>query len=79
MLREKRAEVNFDDIFERLLEVALVNIENGGRGVGNIVEEYIINPMARILYELNNSDEIKIRITGFSKENGLAEISYKIN
>jgi ATP-dependent Clp protease ATP-binding subunit ClpA len=79
MLREKRVEVNFDDIFERLLEVALVNIENGGRGVGNIVEEYIINPMARILYELNNSDEIKIRITGFSKENGLAEISYKIN
>lgn len=36
---------------EALLQAALQNLSNGGRGVGNIVESMLINPLSRYLFD----------------------------
>lgn len=36
-----------------LKEKALANLENGGRGIGNVVESYLINPLSRYLFDYN--------------------------
>ena len=35
----------------KLREVALCNLANGGRGIGNIVESHLINPLSRFLFD----------------------------
>lgn len=35
----------------RLTEAALHNLANGGRGIGNIVESHLINPLSRFLFD----------------------------
>ncbi len=34
-----------------LREKAMANLENGGRGIGNVVESYLINPLSRYLFD----------------------------
>lgn len=34
-----------------LREYAIANLENGGRGIGNIVESLLINPLSRYLFD----------------------------
>lgn len=35
----------------KLREAALCNLANGGRGIGNIVESHLINPLSRFLFD----------------------------
>lgn len=47
-----------EDALETLRIKALGNLDNGGRGIGNIVESLLINPLSRYLFDndiLNNS------------------------
>lgn len=39
-----------------LLEHAFGNLENGGRGIGNIVENYLIDPLARYMFDKKVAD-----------------------
>lgn len=39
------------EALQSLLEAALNNLDNGGRGIGNIVESHLINPLARYLFD----------------------------
>lgn len=66
--------VNFDNVMDKLLVVAMQNIENGGRGIGNIVEEYIINPLARYLYDLDYMSGMNIKINDFEKGDGVVHL-----
>ena len=34
-----------------LKEKAIANLDNGGRGIGNIVESLLINPLSRYLFD----------------------------
>ncbi|MBP5274686.1 MAG: ATP-dependent Clp protease ATP-binding subunit [Abditibacteriota bacterium] len=45
-----------------LLEHSLANLENGGRGIGNIVESMFVNPLARYMFdnELFRNADIKV-------------------
>lgn len=40
-----------DRAMETLSEQALENLQNGGRGIGNVVENYLINPLSRYLFD----------------------------
>lgn len=40
-----------DEAIEYLLNASFGNLENGGRGIGNIVEKNFINPLARYLFD----------------------------
>lgn len=45
---------------EALLRRVLGNLDNGGRGIGNIVESTLLNPLARYLFEHPGTEEIRI-------------------
>ncbi len=43
-----------------LLSVALGNLDNGGRGIGNVVETYLVNPLARVLTKERANKNIQL-------------------
>ena len=45
---------------EALLARVLQNLDNGGRGIGNMVESTLINPLARYLFEHPQADSVTI-------------------
>ena len=45
-----------------LEKAALANLDNGGRGIGNIVESYLINPLARFLFDNDAYEEATVEI-----------------
>lgn len=40
-----------DTAYHTLLDAALGNLSNGGRGIGNIVENHLVNPLSRFLFD----------------------------
>lgn len=57
-----------------LLKAALGNIENGGRGIGNIVEKDFINPLSRYLFDNSVSSGSTVRINKIVKNNSRIEL-----
>lgn len=51
-----------------LKDYALGNLENGGRGIGNIVESLLINPLARFLFDQEIFSNRKIEINSILTE-----------
>lgn len=49
-----------DAAYNYLLEKSLGNLENGGRGIGNVVESCLINPLARYLFEHQDANSIHV-------------------
>lgn len=60
---EKHIELVMGESAEMTLEkAALANLDNGGRGIGNIVESYLINPLARFLFDNDAYEEATVEI-----------------
>lgn len=51
-----------DDAVSILTEQALNNLANGGRGIGNVVENLLINPLSRYLFDNEIFDNTIVRI-----------------
>ena len=51
-----------DDAMNILTEQALNNLANGGRGIGNVVENLLINPLSRYLFDNEIFDNATVRI-----------------
>ena len=51
-----------DNVKQLLINRSLKNLSNGGRGIGNIVESLLINPLARYLFDENISDNMLITV-----------------
>ena len=69
-----RSEKNLDvSLTERacsvLKEHAIANLENGGRGIGNIVESLLINPLSRYLFDNEIFQNKKICIEDIEADN----------
>lgn len=48
----KDIDVTFsDEAVNYLKEKSFGNLENGGRGIGNVIEKYLINPLARYIFD----------------------------
>lgn len=52
-----------------LLSKAVDNLANGGRGIGNIVESLLINPLARYMFDEEIREKIRITIEDIDAEN----------
>lgn len=65
--------------FEKLRNKSLGNLENGGRGIGNIVESCLINPLARYLFDNNIFENTVLEITDIDTENFPYSISGAIS
>lgn len=63
LLVDKKINVKLtDDARNILLEKANENLDNGGRGIGNVVESLLINPLSRYLFDNMIFDNSKIVI-----------------
>lgn len=51
-----------DDAMSILTEQALNNLANGGRGIGNVVENLLINPLSRYLFDNEIFDNATVTI-----------------
>ncbi len=52
----------------RLLERSMDNLSNGGRGIGNVVESYLIDPLSRYMFDENNDRDCEIIVEGYETE-----------
>lgn len=70
LMTEKRIDLSLSDIaMGKLEERALGNLANGGRGIGNIVESLLINPLSRYLFDEDIQGNVKITIDDIDAEN----------
>lgn len=51
-----------DSAMETLTEQTLNNLQNGGRGIGNVVENLLINPLSRYLFDNEIFDNASVTI-----------------
>ena len=45
------------------------NLENGGRGIGNVIEKYLINPLARYIFDNSVQEGVSIKIKNIVEQN----------
>ena len=51
-----------------LVAKALENLGNGGRGIGNIVESLLINPLARYMFDEAIKSDVRITLNDIDAE-----------
>ena len=62
-MADKKISVNLsDNALKVLQENALKNLQNGGRGIGNVVESLFINPLSRYLFDNEIEENTKILV-----------------
>lgn len=72
---EKQIELTIsDEAYHTLEEGTLHNLSNGGRGIGNIVESYLINPLSRFLFDQECFDHGSVRIEAIDLSSNLPAI-----
>ncbi len=59
-----------DTAFETLKKRAFDNLDNGGRGIGNVVEEVLINPLSKYLFDEEKLSDAEVVIEDFKFEDG---------
>jgi hypothetical protein len=47
------------------------DLSNGGRGIGNALESLLINPLSRVLWDLDVAEGAAIRVTQLAFEDGV--------
>ena len=50
----------------------------GGRGIGNMMEEVLINPLARFMFDNSVTRDTLVTVEGIFKKDGIAQIKAKI-
>ena len=58
-----------DNFKDELFGVAVKDLSNGGRGIGNVVETYLINPLSDIIIQENIQTEFRLQIVDIDLEN----------
>ena len=72
--QEKRIRLEItDSAYEKLKARALEDLSNGGRGIGNIVESLLINPLSRYLFDEEIRGDVRLIINDISQEGAVAE------
>jgi ATP-dependent Clp protease ATP-binding subunit ClpB len=56
-----------DHAREQLREVCTSDLENGGRGIGNLLESNLINPLTRVLFDRDCGPGAEVTVTGHRK------------
>ena len=68
---ERRIEITISELaYSVLLEHALGNLENGGRGIGNIVGALLIDPLSRFLFDNGIFSDARLEITEIDAQAG---------
>ena len=77
---DKNIEVELSEIaFDTLKTAALSNLDNGGRGIGNIVESLLINPLSRYMFDNEIFENRNITIREIKTDNSQCDIECDIS
>ena len=69
---ERRVYLSFSDTYTaKLIEKAGTNLENGARGIGNIVEEYLVNLLPYVFLEHDLQGDCEIDVEDLSEDKKL--------
>ena len=69
LLIEKQLKITVSEsAYDTLLENALGNLDNGGRGIGNIVENLFINPLSRWLFDNEVFENASVTLNAINAE-----------
>ena len=69
MKTEKNIDLTISDVaFETLKVKALGNLDNGGRGIGNIVESMFVNPLSRYMFDNHMLQDCAIDVAAVQAE-----------
>ena len=76
---EKHIEITVgESAAKTLLDAALGNLANGGRGIGNVVENLFINPLSRYLFDNGIKGNTRITIESINAESLPAEMHCRV-
>lgn len=69
---ERKIKLEFSDCYtQKLLDEVKTNLDNGARGVGNKIEELLINLLPSVLLKKNTMDNLIIKVLDLSPEKEL--------
>ena len=76
---EKKISIEISDkAREHLLEAAKGHLENGGRGIGNVVESHLINPLSRALFDLNVAENGTLKVVDIRDNGSIYELECEV-
>jgi ATP-dependent Clp protease ATP-binding subunit ClpA len=76
---EKKITLEISDAaMATLLEESLQNLQNGARGIGNIVESMLINPLSRYLFDNKIGENTKLNIKSIDAEKTPTEMDCEV-
>lgn len=69
MRQEKHIDLSISDqAFSVLKAKAIANLDNGGRGIGNIVESMFVNPLSRYMFDQKQLQDCRIVVSEIHAE-----------
>jgi ATP-dependent Clp protease ATP-binding subunit ClpA len=77
--KNKKIQMEIDpEAMDFLYQNSLKNLENGGRGIGNVVEQYFINPLSRYLYDNKIAGDCSMRVKAIIVSNNVASLDCEV-
>lgn len=74
--KSKNIELNLSELAQEQLEkLSLANLDNGGRGIGNVVENFLINPLSRYLFNNEILSNAIVTIETVVNDNNIGNIA----
>ena len=67
-----------DEAKDYLVKAAFGNLDNGGRGIGNIVEKNFINPLSRFLFDNKVQNGSSIIVNKIVEENSIIRLECEV-
>lgn len=64
---------------QQLMEKIRGNLENGGRGIGNIIEKNYINPLARYIYDNKVTGPCTLQVNEIIEENNITHVVCEVS
>jgi ATP-dependent Clp protease ATP-binding subunit ClpA len=60
-----------------LIAIVMKNLDNGGRGIGNVVEQYFINPLARYLFDNDILSDANLYLKKITEQNDITNLIFE--
>ena len=67
-----------DEARKYLLDRSFNNLENGGRGIGNVVEKVLINPLSRFIFDNQVSEGKAINLNSITEDDGVFNLNCEV-
>lgn len=77
ILDELGIEIDFSPIENQLLELVVKNLDNGGRGINNVIEKLLINPLGRHIFDDNVKKGEHLTVTRLCDEMTPVDIEWR--